>query len=380
MSDTFTTTRHEGWFSRILSSIKGVLFGLLLLIGSIVLLFWNEGRAVKTAKGLKEAKEIMISVPSGNVDAINDGRLIHINGKVSSAEVLSDTLFGISEQVLKLFRSVEMYQWIEESREKKKKKIGGGEKTTTTYTYQKEWSETLHRSSKFKQPKGHSNPSSFPFQSESYSVEKANLESFQLNKSLIFGIYQKEDYSLEGLDSLPFLSAEVLGDSMIYYGTGSLEKPEVGDIKISFQVIPHGDFSIMAKQNGSQLEDYKSSFGTSLMAIYHGIMSAEEMITSEEQQNTIMTWLIRFFGYLFMIFGFSLILKPISVVGDVVPFIGNLLQSGLGVVSIVLATVISFIVIAIAWIFYRPLLGVTLIILAIGIFLFFNGRAKKKQA
>ena len=38
-TDSFTETTTTSWFSRILASIKGVLFGLLLLIVACVLLF-----------------------------------------------------------------------------------------------------------------------------------------------------------------------------------------------------------------------------------------------------------------------------------------------------------------------------------------------------
>ena len=39
MSDSFTEVTRRGWFSRIAGSFVGVLFGLLLIIGMIVLLF-----------------------------------------------------------------------------------------------------------------------------------------------------------------------------------------------------------------------------------------------------------------------------------------------------------------------------------------------------
>ena len=42
------------WIQRLGSSFRGVLTGFALFIAGIVLLFWNEGRAVDTAKRLKE--------------------------------------------------------------------------------------------------------------------------------------------------------------------------------------------------------------------------------------------------------------------------------------------------------------------------------------
>src|SRR3954454_24242159 len=42
MTDTFTETTTKSWGSRIGDSIKGVLFGLVLIVGSGVFLFWHE--------------------------------------------------------------------------------------------------------------------------------------------------------------------------------------------------------------------------------------------------------------------------------------------------------------------------------------------------
>ena len=50
----FTETTRIGWGSRLMESIKGVIAGLILFLLSFLVLFWNEGRAVKTHKGLQE--------------------------------------------------------------------------------------------------------------------------------------------------------------------------------------------------------------------------------------------------------------------------------------------------------------------------------------
>jgi len=44
------------WFSRIGESIKGLLFGGVLFLGSFPLIWWNEGRAVQTYESLQEGR------------------------------------------------------------------------------------------------------------------------------------------------------------------------------------------------------------------------------------------------------------------------------------------------------------------------------------
>ena len=65
--------------------------------------------------------------------------------------------------------------------------------------------------------------------------------------------------------------------------------------------------------------------------------------------------------------GFMLIAKPLAVLGDIVPFIGTLIGFGTGLLAFVMAGVLSLVTVAIAWIAYRPMLGVALIALAIAL-------------
>ena len=46
MPDSFTETTSQGFLSRIANSFIGLLLGPVFVIGAIVLLWWNEGRAV----------------------------------------------------------------------------------------------------------------------------------------------------------------------------------------------------------------------------------------------------------------------------------------------------------------------------------------------
>ena len=88
--DSFTEVTHESWFSRIGGAIKGFLVGLLLFVVAFPLLFWNEGRAVKRYKTLKEGGGAVVSVTSESVDPDNAGKLIHTTGKADTDATLTD--------------------------------------------------------------------------------------------------------------------------------------------------------------------------------------------------------------------------------------------------------------------------------------------------
>jgi hypothetical protein len=380
--DSFTEVTSQSWISRIMGSFKSVLFGIVIFLLSFIVLFWNEGRAVKTAKGLKEGRGLTVEANSSQLSPENDGNLIHLSGKVISSETLSDEQFNIAENALKLKRTVEMYQWEEKTKSKKKKKIGGGEETKKTYSYVQKWSNTLNDSKKFKIIEGHVNPFQMPFEEYEKEVTNATMGEFTLSENLIYQLFEYENQDIPGIDSLNIENASIVNDGekdLVYIGKGSNTSPEIGDVRISFSKISHGDYSILSKQVKNTLETYNTSYGTNINVIKKGILSADNMFTSEEEDNVIITWLLRFAGFFMMFIGLVSIFKPLVVIADVLPFFGNLLSFGVAVFAGIFSFALTFMTIAIAWVFYRPILGISLILIAIAAIVFFYRMANKDK-
>jgi hypothetical protein len=156
--DQVTEVTNTSWFARLGQAIVGVLMGLVFVVVSIGVLFWNEGRAIRTAQGLAEGAGIVRSVSADRVDPSNDGRLIHVTGMLSTAGAVSDPDFALRAQAVRLERHVEVYQWKEETHSETRTKFGGGEERTTTYKYVRTWSDKPIDSDRFKEPRGHTNP------------------------------------------------------------------------------------------------------------------------------------------------------------------------------------------------------------------------------
>ena len=185
MAVTETTT--ESWGSRLGNSIKGVVIGGVLFIAGIPLLFWNEGRSVKTTKALEEGASVCVSLPNADsVDATKDGQLVHVTGTAITDDVLSDDLFpGISSKAMHLTRKVEYYQWVENKKTEKKKNVGGSETTTTTYTYSKKWVTKPEDSSVFKEA-GHDNQVFLPEAVNAHQIaQSARYGAFELTTDQI---------------------------------------------------------------------------------------------------------------------------------------------------------------------------------------------------
>lgn len=105
MPDRVSVTTRQGWGSRLSESIKSVRFGVVLFGVAFPLLFWNEGRVVRTAKSLEEGAGVVVSAGADSVSASNEGKLVHVSGFTKTDEVLDDEVFGISENAIQLVRA-----------------------------------------------------------------------------------------------------------------------------------------------------------------------------------------------------------------------------------------------------------------------------------
>jgi Transmembrane protein 43 len=390
MSDSYSRVTSKSWGDRLVESIKGVLIGILLFLVSFPVLFWNEGRAVHRAATLAEGKSSVVDVDSGKVDPADDGKLVHLTGDATTKDVLRDETFGVEANALRLTRTVEMYQWIQEKKEEKQKQLGGGEKTVTTYNYKTEWSDKLHDSSTFEKPAGHENPEAKPYRDDVWKAKEVKLGAYDLPESLTDTI-RKEDPLPATTDMLNKLPKEtqkkmhVTSDGLFHEGEDP-SNPEVGDARIKFTVVKQPQMvSVIAKQVKNTLEPYKTQAGGDQNTIYRlelGQVSADEMFAHEEQENTMLTWALRLVGFLLMAIGLYLVFRPVATVADVVPFFGNLLSAGAGVFAAVIALVLSLITIGIGWLYYRPLLGIGLLAVAALLFigLFLLGRSRRSAA
>ena len=121
-SDEVVETTTNTWFEKIIDGIKGIFFGLILVIASGFAIFWNEGRSAETLEGLAEGAKIVISISADKIDAANEGKLVHVAAATSTSQPLKDLDLGFVFEGLKLSRTVEMYQWKETTKTETNKK------------------------------------------------------------------------------------------------------------------------------------------------------------------------------------------------------------------------------------------------------------------
>jgi hypothetical protein len=163
--------------------------------------------------------------------------------------------------------------------------------------------------------------------------------------------------------------------------SGSSAEPQVGDVRITFRVVRPATISVIAQQTGDSFRPYQTEAGDKLDMLEMGNRSADDMFQAAVAANTRMTWILRAVGFVMMMLGVGMVFGPLAVVADFIPFLGDLLRAGVFVVALAIALPLSLATIAVAWLAYRPVLGISLIVIGVaagvGVFMLFR---KKKSA
>jgi len=251
-------------------------------------------------------------------------------------------------------------------------------------TYSKEWSDKLIDSSNFREAETHQNPSVKLFLDQEWIAQGVTVGEYAISEDLLSALSGYQSFSIpqEMFDAKnPTSSAQLqLAGNIIYYQTNNITIPEIGNTRISYKIISPQDISVIYKQSGEMLVPYQTKNGSSISMIQLGRSTAEEMFKSAQESNKTMTWILRFVGALLLFVGFQMILGVLPVVGSVIPFIGNIVGAGVGLVSFLLTVIIGTVVIAIAWITYRPFIAVILFAIAAAGYLLLMKNSKKLKA
>ena len=362
--DQITEVTSTSWFSRLGQAIVGVLIGLLAIVVSIGLLFWNEGRAIRTAQGLSEGAGIVRSVPADAVDPGNAGRLIHVSGVLSTAGPVADPDFAVRARGVRLERHVEVYQWKEETHSETRGKFGGGEERTTTYKYVRTWSDQPIDSDRFKEPRGHTNPV-MTYRSRESLAAGTRLGAFAVPDSLLhgFGEARRLEVSEAHANALEIRVNKPVSvnDGVLYVGRDR-SQPAIGDMRISFSEVPLQMASVVAAQSGAGFAPFPTRTGTTVELISPGTVPAAIMFQHAEEENVTLTWILRLCGVVLMLIGFGLVLGPLSVAASVIPLLGDVMGAGTFLVALVCTMAVAPVVIALGWLWYRPLIGIGVLV------------------
>ena len=421
----YTETRTVGYGTRVGNSFKNIGTGFLMFIAGTILLWWNEGNYKKTADMLEEAQKATVEMPAINkVDSQFEGQLVYANGEAKTDDILQDPQYPVAGNYMHLKRNVEYYQWVEHKHEERRDKVGGGEEIKTTYTYKQEWVDEPVNSSNFKEG-GHTN------------TQKVIVEDGELHaQNVTFGAYTFPEFFINSINNyspaevlsdeqlknvlnggqainsmqqaqdstiIDSLAGEVVGSNTpapapntdaytkkvnkeyevngneIYYGNRS--SVENGDVRITFEKVdPKAVVSILGKVQGNTFVRFKAKNGKTFARLEQGTVSSEEMYGHAESENDMLKWALRILGILIVVGGLKLMFSILGTLLKVIPFLSSVMNFGVGIICWVVGIVWSLLVIGVAWLFYRPVIGIIILAVAIGLIVLLAMRGKGKKA
>ncbi len=415
----YQTTSSQSWFSRLGGAFKGVLIGLVLFVIGFPVLWINEGDAVRNKNSLIELQNITVNVGKPEIKAENEGKPVFMTGPVATPDILTDSAFGIAENAICLKRLVEIYQYDEFEWSEEKKKMGGGTETVTTYKYTPEWLVTPIDSNGFHDPEAKSkyrNVGIMRFQNIDQTATNVSFGEFKVGPEIMNRIGECEPYhftpdfqlpqQLKALGAriednyiiIPYTSPSTTTANAINQavntvaGTGDANAAgqaianaaapqntaQIGDLRVSFSIIRPHDVSLVALQKGDTFTYYTAKNDNKHFLFQDGTHTADELFESKAASNKMKRWLGRLIGFVLMFIGLSMVLRPLSVLADVIPIIGTIVGKGTGFVAFIIAAICSLVTIAIAWVAYRPILAISLLVVAgVCVYLFIS---KKKAA
>jgi hypothetical protein len=361
----YQETTTTGWFERLGQSVGGAIFGLVLFVLSMAVLFQNEG-ATNWAKVANSA----IALSPATAPAAQ-GKLVSLSGPVT-APPIGDNLYLKPGPYAVLHRTVEMYAWEEDSSTDRQKHVGGAETKTTTYRYRKTWTDRPENSSQFKQV-GHSNPPKALANQTivapelaigAYQVEGSALTTVVNEPSSCNGQSTRMSEVANGGITLPknsrvLLSADrlmpstsAIGD-MVFSGRGTLQSPAVGDLRICYSALPVGTTAtIMGQIQGDRIVPAIHDSESFLRLIPGDRAAALAELKSEHKM---WRWFWRILGFIVMWGSLTLILSPISVMLDVIPLFGDIAEIISETSSFFVALVLSTTIVLVSSLVHQPI-------------------------
>lgn len=391
----YTVTENKSWFERIGESFAGILTGVVLIGACTFLLWWNEGRTYKTAGAIAEAElAVQEEEDISRADPALNGKVIHAFGRADTKDVIRDSLFGVETTAINLKRKAEYYQYEEESHKETRKKLGGGEETITTYTYSPKWTDSPIDSNNFEDPsyRGH-NIILADVKDETFRAKNVTFGAYKLPQFLAdeiggaipMTITSVDKSSVASVMNTPsgYKASEMIHvqGSTVYIGQNP-GKPSIGDVRITFTKTPPDDVSIIAQVIGNTFEPFTASNGYTFSRLENGMHSSSAMFGSARSENNILAWVLRAVGVIGVMIGLGLVFRPLSVIADVIPILGTIVGAGAGVVAFLIGLAWSLVVIAVAWVRFRPLVAGGLIAAALVLVLlsYMKGRGASQEA
>ncbi len=292
--------------------------GIILVLMGAGILYWNMQRTERTAGVLAQAKALCVALPSNaKVDKAFHNKLVYTTGSLIAGGQSLDTHFGFGLEGIGFSKKVEYYQYVEKSTKKKEKDASGKEISKTVYEYKKEWKDKPVSSVSFSDKKRENTLLIENVEEEVVFGKKTRLGAYVVAEEVLMPLApQKADAESQAPTALNVSEADMqkmhtyiltqghkdaegirefyedgqegslvhVQGNVLYLGQ-EVDDPDVGDIRITYTIIPTQEVSLVAKADSARFVPYTSESGELFSLIRRGNISMETMFENAQSQN-----------------------------------------------------------------------------------------------
>jgi hypothetical protein len=206
-------------------------------------------RAGETAAPEAPPEPEVVAVAPDAVDPANEGKLVYLTGPAASERHV-DEATGVAFDAIGWDRTVEMYQRNETTTRTRKKRPDGKVSVVATYTYAFAWRRGRIDTTAFRDPEERGR----------HVAPEMKITSKRGGAALLrIGAYTVPSMTYHALEAQPVdPSAQALVDEAVVhegwiYLAGDPKAPKLGDLRVKYEAVPPGRFSVIGKQKGGQL-------------------------------------------------------------------------------------------------------------------------------
>jgi hypothetical protein len=270
--------------------------GALTVVCGFVMMWASSLGGSTTQSSITAALDGAIDIDAGRPSPANNGRLVVASGTLRG-DVLLDDEFLLPQPVVRLTRHVEMFQWVENNAQQ--------EAPSNPLSYSLEWVTKEVDFFQFRESAGHENPvmKVQPLDKKSALIFFGGFDGSRIVDA-IDGSFPLELTP----DKLKDSSQIIQNNKLLIKRDPALKEVSLGDMRVWYDVLPAGDYTVLAEQ-----VDEMSLIGArpkGKLLIQRGRYTADELFELLSQGAKQAYTGMLFLGALLMAFGLVSVLKP----------------------------------------------------------------------
>lgn len=372
---------RQSYGKKIGSSFIGAILGIIMFLGSFVVLYLNEGR-----ENLGKVADSVTEISAQG--SVTDGALVSVKGNLDADTYAADD-YLIGGNYIALSRYVEIYAYVETEHSESHDNLGGSTTTTYTYTYSTEWTSSPESTSSYE---GDSSeiPSNIPASYNSWISGMPSSASSDASGLSIgaFNISGTPDFSgavnltlSEAVANNDSITNSIVTSNYIIIGNQdnvSSASPKLGDVRISYTVITANDSGVIfGAVNGNTISSYTTPKDNSLFRFFAETDSTAEAVEILKTEHKTMTWLLRLAGFLLMFIGLICISGPITNLLSVVPVFSHISSFVFGIIAFFVSLILTSLTIILSMVLHNFWLAIAFVSLVVIIIVLILKKKKK---